>query len=166
LSLHSTSGISNFLPKQKTQTIKQTYKPFPFIKSSIINVMAPRAAAAAAVGAGAGAGKPTRGWDATSHEDLLLALLEEIKPNKADLTNVAAKMRSKGYSYSYDAIKYLSFCLLRTHSPKAQQLTCLSLQPARPEAAQEPRHHRHPELWWLREWYSSQARYWWYQDAC
>ncbi|KAG5747669.1 hypothetical protein H9Q72_009131 [Fusarium xylarioides] len=62
--------------------------------------MAPRAPA----GAGAGAGKPTRGWDAASHEDLLLALLEEIKPNKADLTNVAEKMRSKGYSYSYDAI--------------------------------------------------------------
>lgn len=74
--------------------------------------MAPRAAAAA----GAGAGKPTRGWDAASHEDLLLALLEEIKPNKADLTNVAAKMRSKGYSYSYDAIKYSTFCLLRTVS--------------------------------------------------
>ncbi|KAF4344026.1 hypothetical protein FBEOM_2001 [Fusarium beomiforme] len=36
--------------------------------------------------------------------DLLLALLEEIKPNKADLTNVAEKMRNKGYSYSYDAI--------------------------------------------------------------
>ncbi|KAF5533146.1 hypothetical protein FNAPI_12758 [Fusarium napiforme] len=65
--------------------------------------MAPRAGAATAA-APAGAGKPTRGWDATSHEDLLLALLEEIKPNKADLTNVAAKMRSKGYSYSYDAI--------------------------------------------------------------
>ncbi|KAH7224614.1 hypothetical protein NW761_010857 [Fusarium oxysporum] len=57
--------------------------------------MAPRAA---------GAGKPARGWDAASHEDLLLALLEEIKPNKADLTNVAEKMRNKGYSYSYDAI--------------------------------------------------------------
>ncbi|KAM0553876.1 hypothetical protein ACHAPJ_007222 [Fusarium lateritium] len=50
------------------------------------------------------AGKPTRGWDATSHEDLLLALLEEIKPSKADLTSVAEKMRNKGYSYSYDAI--------------------------------------------------------------
>ncbi|KAJ0153506.1 Uncharacterized protein HZ326_4088 [Fusarium oxysporum f. sp. albedinis] len=74
---------------------KQTYKPFPFINLSIITVMAPRAA---------GAGKPARGWDAASHEDLLLALLEEIKPNKADLTNVAEKMRNKGYSYSYDAI--------------------------------------------------------------
>lgn len=86
---------------------KQTYTPFPFINLSIITVMAPRAA---------GAGKPARGWDAASHEDLLLALLEEIKPNKADLTNVAEKMRNKGYSYSYDAIKYFSFCLLRTVS--------------------------------------------------
>ncbi|CEI69797.1 unnamed protein product [Fusarium venenatum] len=48
--------------------------------------------------------KPTRGWDATSHEDLLLALLEEMKPNKAVLTSVADKMRDKGYSYSFDAI--------------------------------------------------------------
>ncbi|KAF5670317.1 hypothetical protein FHETE_4562 [Fusarium heterosporum] len=48
--------------------------------------------------------KPTRGWDATSHEDLLLAILEEIKPNKAELTNVAEKMRTKGYTYSFDAI--------------------------------------------------------------
>ncbi|CCT67286.1 uncharacterized protein FFUJ_13486 [Fusarium fujikuroi IMI 58289] len=89
-------ALRNSLPKQ---TNKQTHKPLPFIKPSINTiVMAPRAAAAA------GAGKPTRGWDAASHEDLLLALLEEIKPNKADLTNVAAKMRSKGYSYSYDAI--------------------------------------------------------------
>jgi hypothetical protein len=50
--------------------------------------------------------KPTRGWNAASHEDLLLSLLEEMKPNKAILTNVADKMRTKGYSYSFDAIKY------------------------------------------------------------
>ncbi|KAJ4254898.1 hypothetical protein NW762_009696 [Fusarium torreyae] len=61
------------------------------------------------------AGKPTRGWDATSHEDLLLALLEEIKPNKADLTSVAEKMRNKGYSYSYDAIKYFCFFSVLLH---------------------------------------------------
>lgn len=52
--------------------------------------------------------KATRGWDAASHEDLLLALLEEMKPNKAILTSVADKMRTKGYTYSFDAIKY--FC--------------------------------------------------------
>ncbi|KAF4961464.1 hypothetical protein FSARC_10173 [Fusarium sarcochroum] len=55
-------------------------------------------------GFSAPSGKPARGWDATSHEDLLLALLEDIKPSKTDLTSVAEKMRSKGYSYSYDAI--------------------------------------------------------------
>jgi len=52
--------------------------------------------------------KPTRGWDATSHEDLLLAILEEIKPSRAILTSVADKMREKGYSYSFDAIKCFS----------------------------------------------------------
>jgi hypothetical protein len=51
--------------------------------------------------------KPTRGWDATSHEDLLLALLEEMKPNKAVLTS--------GYSYSFDAIKYFFSSLLLMH---------------------------------------------------
>ncbi|KAF4971385.1 hypothetical protein FZEAL_9867 [Fusarium zealandicum] len=49
-------------------------------------------------------GKVGRGWDATSHEDLLLAFMEEIKPNKAIITSVTEKMRDKGYSYSYDAI--------------------------------------------------------------
>ncbi|KAJ3516386.1 hypothetical protein NM208_g14850 [Fusarium decemcellulare] len=49
-------------------------------------------------------GKPARGWDATSHEDLLLAFMDEIKPNKAIITSVTEKMREKGYTYSYDAI--------------------------------------------------------------
>ncbi|KAM0343728.1 hypothetical protein ACHAPU_008319 [Fusarium lateritium] len=49
-------------------------------------------------------GKPTRGWDASSHEDLLLAILEEIKPSRTELTKVAEKMRTKGYTYSFDAI--------------------------------------------------------------
>ncbi|PHH93189.1 hypothetical protein CDD83_10738 [Cordyceps sp. RAO-2017] len=48
--------------------------------------------------------KPKRGWDANSHEALLLALLDEIKPNKATLTIVAERMRAKGFSYSFDAI--------------------------------------------------------------
>ncbi|UPK90501.1 hypothetical protein LCI18_001436 [Fusarium solani-melongenae] len=49
-------------------------------------------------------GKPSRGWDANSHEDLLLTLLEEIKPSRAILTSVSERMREKGYSYSFDAI--------------------------------------------------------------
>ena len=36
----------------------------------------------------------------------MLCILDEVKPNKALLTNVAAKMKDQGYSYSYNAIKY------------------------------------------------------------
>ncbi|KAG9258063.1 uncharacterized protein F5Z01DRAFT_670715 [Emericellopsis atlantica] len=45
-----------------------------------------------------------RGWDAASHEDLLLCLIDHCKPNKAMVTDIAEQMRAKGYTYSYDAI--------------------------------------------------------------
>lgn len=48
---------------------------------------------------------PSRGWDATSHEALLLAFIDEIKPNKAMITLVTERMKEMGYTYSYDAIK-------------------------------------------------------------
>lgn len=57
-------------------------------------------------------GKGTRGWDASAHEDLLLCLMDEVKPNKAIITSVTSKMTAKGYTYSYDAIKY--YCSLQT----------------------------------------------------
>ncbi|CAM1503901.1 Fc.00g014920.m01.CDS01 [Cosmosporella sp. VM-42] len=50
------------------------------------------------------AGKGTRGWDAQSHEDLLLSFMDEIQPNKTIITNVTEKMKAKGYTYSFDAI--------------------------------------------------------------
>jgi hypothetical protein len=56
--------------------------------------------------------KPTRGWDAAAHEALLLCVIDEIKGGKAFLTEVTRRMQERGYSYSYDAIKYLqaTFC--------------------------------------------------------
>ncbi|KAF7559719.1 hypothetical protein G7046_g4429 [Stylonectria norvegica] len=48
--------------------------------------------------------KPNRGWTADSHEALLLALIDEVKPNKGLITNVTENMRDRGYTYSYDAI--------------------------------------------------------------
>ncbi|KAH7321171.1 hypothetical protein B0I35DRAFT_459816 [Stachybotrys elegans] len=48
--------------------------------------------------------KPSRGWDATSHESLLMAFIDEIKPNKAIIQNVTQRMTAMGYSYTYDAI--------------------------------------------------------------
>lgn len=48
-----------------------------------------------------------RGWDQASHEALLMALIDEIKPGKAVLTEVTKRMKDAGWQYSYDAIKYL-----------------------------------------------------------
>lgn len=50
--------------------------------------------------------RKARGWDASAHEALLLALLEEVKPTKVMLTSVSEKMKAAGWPYSYDAIKY------------------------------------------------------------
>ncbi|QPC62189.1 hypothetical protein HYE67_004420 [Fusarium culmorum] len=72
-----------------TESALRTYFCFLLLASPVQFIMPPKA---------------TRGWDAASHEDLLLALLEEMKPNKAILTSVADKMRAKGYTYSFDAI--------------------------------------------------------------
>ncbi|RDA90177.1 hypothetical protein CP533_1030 [Ophiocordyceps camponoti-saundersi (nom. inval.)] len=44
------------------------------------------------------------GWDAVAHEALLLCILDEVKPNKAMLTQVTARMKDAGFTYSYDAI--------------------------------------------------------------
>ena len=62
------------------------------------------------------AGKTSRGWDATSHEDLLLSLIDEFKPSKAIITQVTERMRQRGYTYSYDAVKYSSTNVLSTPS--------------------------------------------------
>lgn len=51
--------------------------------------------------------RPARGWDAAAHEALLLCVIDEIKGGKAFLTEVTRRMQERGYSYSYDAIKYI-----------------------------------------------------------
>lgn len=56
--------------------------------------------------------KPARGWDAAAHEALLLCVIDEVKGGKPFLTEVTRKMQARGYSYSYDAIKYTFFFFL------------------------------------------------------
>ncbi|KAK7430567.1 hypothetical protein QQZ08_002859 [Neonectria magnoliae] len=48
--------------------------------------------------------KPTRGWDPAAHGDLLLAFIAEATASKAVITNVTARLREKGYTYSFDAV--------------------------------------------------------------
>lgn len=70
--------------------------------------------------------KPTRGWDATSHEALLLCIIDEVKGGKAFMTEVTKKMQDRGYTYSYDAIKYTH----STFTPHSQLISVSSiLQP-------------------------------------
>lgn len=58
--------------------------------------------------------KPSRGWDASAHEALLLCVIDEIKGGKAFLTEVTRRMQARGYTYSYDAIKY-TFLFTSSH---------------------------------------------------
>ena len=67
---------------------------------------------------------PNRGWDEASHMALLLAFIDEIKPGKQVITGVTQRMKEKGWSYSYDAIKYLNLeiSLIPSHmSARADQ---------------------------------------------
>lgn len=47
----------------------------------------------------------SRRWDSAAHEALLLCLIDEVKANKAILTNATSRMNEMGFPYSYDAIK-------------------------------------------------------------
>ncbi|PWI73986.1 hypothetical protein PCL_09262 [Purpureocillium lilacinum] len=49
-------------------------------------------------------GQPARGWNAATHEALLLCLIDEVKPSKALFTKVTEQMQARGYTYSYVAI--------------------------------------------------------------
>lgn len=52
-------------------------------------------------------GQPARGWNAATHEALLLCLIDEVKPSKALFTKVTEQMQARGYTYSYVAITYI-----------------------------------------------------------
>jgi hypothetical protein len=45
-------------------------------------------------------------WDATAHEALLMACIEEIKPSKAFLLQVTERMNNMGFDYTFHGIKY------------------------------------------------------------
>lgn len=60
--------------------------------------------------------KPSRGWDSSAHGDLLLAFIEEATASKATITSVTEKLRKKGYTYSFDAVKYFILVLFISRS--------------------------------------------------
>ena len=55
--------------------------------------------------------KVARGWNTTSHESLLFAVLEEFKPNKVQITSITDRMQQMGYTFTFNAVKYLALSL-------------------------------------------------------
>lgn len=45
-------------------------------------------------------------WNAQSHEDLLLCLIDNVKPGKDVVTELVLRMEAKGHTFSFHAIKY------------------------------------------------------------
>lgn len=45
-------------------------------------------------------------WDAETHEAVLLALIEHMKPSGSDWSAVVASLRSKGYTFTEGALVY------------------------------------------------------------
>ena len=63
--------------------------------------------------------KPSRGWDESSHMDLLHAYIGHTNGGKAVITDITQRMKAMGYTYSYDAIKYYRASTLSFFSPAA-----------------------------------------------
>lgn len=117
-SLFNTQSSSHYInhlhPSLSTFFFSTIHQPKVHSLPSQATMVAPKSKDATPSGS-----KPSRGWDAAAHEALLLCVIDEIKGGKAFLTEVTRRMQERGYSYSYDAIKYLQAIL--PHSSLLQQ---------------------------------------------
>lgn len=86
-------------------------------------------------------------WNAQSHEDLLLCLIDNIKPGKDVVNELVQRMETKGHTFSFHAIKYIcskSFFYSQLFDHTAFEKHALTaIKSAHPEAPQEPRYQRH-----------------------
>lgn len=48
-------------------------------------------------------------WDDKANADLLILIVEELKPTQAQLVAIAANAQTMGYTYTPKAISYCSF---------------------------------------------------------
>jgi hypothetical protein len=46
-------------------------------------------------------------WDDDTHRDILLALLEQMRPSGADWARIVARLHEKGYKFSEGALTYV-----------------------------------------------------------
>lgn len=52
-------------------------------------------------------------WDAETHEDILVALIEHMRPAGSDWAAVTAALRAKGYTFTEGALVYVQMDFFR-----------------------------------------------------
>jgi hypothetical protein len=58
-------------------------------------------------------GRILQNWDAETHEDILVALIEHMRPVGSDWAAVTAALRSKGYTFTEGALVYVQMDFFR-----------------------------------------------------
>lgn len=62
-------------------------------------------------------GRVLQNWDAETHEDILVALIEHMRPVGSDWAAVTATLRRKGYTFSEGALVYVQAEFVRLELP-------------------------------------------------
>lgn len=68
--------------------------------------------------------RTVQNWDAQTHEDILMAVIDHVKPSHNDWADIMAKLGGNGYAFTESALKYvhsytLPTCLSIYLSPSA-----------------------------------------------
>jgi hypothetical protein len=58
-------------------------------------------------------GRTLQNWDAETHEDILVALIEHMRPVGSDWAAVTTALRHKGYTFSEGALVYVQTDFVR-----------------------------------------------------
>ncbi|KAF1733037.1 hypothetical protein CRV24_006933 [Beauveria bassiana] len=79
--------------------------------------------------------KSSRRWDATAHEALLFAMIEEFKPNKESITGIVGHLRAMGHDYTFHGVNQHIQKLRKARDTSALDGSGDSSKPATPRKA-------------------------------
>jgi hypothetical protein len=51
--------------------------------------------------------RKVQNWCSQTHEDILMAVLDHVKPAPADWAQIMAHLREKGHTFTESALKYV-----------------------------------------------------------
>ncbi|KAM3475212.1 hypothetical protein MY5147_003873 [Beauveria neobassiana] len=79
--------------------------------------------------------KSSRRWDATAHEALLFAMIEEFKPNKESIMGIVGRLRAMGHDYTFHGVNQHIQKLRKARDTSALDGSGDSSKPATPRKA-------------------------------